>query len=62
MNSAKLWYQKEVEEIFREPQTSEEGLTTPEAESRLQTHGLNKLPEKGGNTIGFFFSIKSTIP
>jgi Ca2+-transporting ATPase len=51
MNSAKLWYQKEVEEIFRELQTSEEGLTTPEAESRLQTHGLNKLPEKGGNTI-----------
>lgn len=39
------WYQFEEKELFKRLETSEGGLSNAEAERRLKTYGLNKLPE-----------------
>lgn len=39
------WYQFEEKEVFKRLETSEGGLSNAEAERRLKTYGLNKLPE-----------------
>lgn len=41
----KYFYQKDSEEILSELETSNSGLSENEAKSRLEKHGLNKLPE-----------------
>ena len=42
----KYFYQKDSEEILNELETSNSGLSDNEAKSRLEKHGLNKLPEE----------------
>ena len=42
------WYKLDVNGVFSSLSTWREGLTTPEAESRLKKYGYNKLEEKGG--------------
>lgn len=39
-------YQKTTEEIYKELETSEKGLTNDEAKKRLRTYGQNILAEK----------------
>ena len=41
----KYFYQKDSEEILNELETSNSGLSDNEVKSRLEKHGLNKLPE-----------------
>ena len=41
----KYFYQKDSEEILNELETSDSGLSDNEVKSRLEKHGLNKLPE-----------------
>ncbi len=42
------WYQMEAKEVFQTLKTSEQGLSDAEAKKRLETYGLNKLPEAEG--------------
>ena len=42
----KLWYTNSVEETLKDLQTSENGLTEGEVESRRKTYGYNELVEK----------------
>jgi potassium/sodium efflux P-type ATPase len=42
------WYRSEVEEVFKELQTSEKGLSEVEAKDRFDKEGPNKLPEGKG--------------
>ena len=42
------WYQIDKEEVFKNLETSEEGLSGSEAEKRLEKYGPNKLPEAEG--------------
>jgi magnesium-transporting ATPase (P-type) len=44
--------------IFEELQTNEKGLTSLEAEKRLEKYGRNELPEK---TRGIFFYFYKSI-
>lgn len=39
------WYQLDKEDLFRELQTSDKGLSEAEVRKRLEAHGPNKLPE-----------------
>ncbi len=39
-------YQKTTEEIYKELETSEKGLTNDEAKKRVRTYGQNILAEK----------------
>ncbi len=39
------YYLHEVNEVFEEVKSSEQGLTSAEAEKRLQENGKNKLAE-----------------
>ena len=41
----KPFYTEETEQVLAEVQTTEEGLTTAEAEKRLSEFGLNELEE-----------------
>ena len=43
-------YQKTTEEIYKELETSEKGLTNDEAKKRLRTYGQNNLAEKPKKT------------
>ena len=43
-------YQKTIEEIYKELETSEKGLTNDEAKKRLRTYGQNILAEKPKKT------------
>ncbi|HEX2959590.1 MAG TPA: HAD-IC family P-type ATPase [Chitinispirillaceae bacterium] len=45
------WYQKCIETIFEELETSVQGLSSSEAHSRLEKFGQNQLPEKRSETI-----------
>ncbi len=47
----KQWHTTEVEELYDMLETSENGLTTQEAEQRLQKHGKNALREVKGPTL-----------
>ena len=40
------WYNLDNNEVLKELNTKIEGLTTEEANKRLSTYGLNKLPQK----------------
>jgi Ca2+-transporting ATPase len=40
------WYQRKVEQVFADLNTSEHGLTDSEVKERLQKFGLNKLAEE----------------
>jgi magnesium-transporting ATPase (P-type) len=42
------WYQLDEKEVFRDLETSEEGLPGSEADKRLEKYGPNKLPETEG--------------
>ncbi|MBD3205890.1 HAD-IC family P-type ATPase [Candidatus Bathyarchaeota archaeon] len=48
MTEKNNWSTKTVEEILDELDTSKEGLSQDEANSRLEKYGPNKLEEKGG--------------
>ena len=51
------YYAMSTEEIFQKFQTSEEGLTTKEAEKRIEKYGYNELPKKKKDSIfKIFFS------
>ena len=41
------WHQREIEAIFSELNTSEQGLTDPEVRERLEQFGPNKLADEG---------------
>ncbi|HOB16614.1 MAG TPA: calcium-translocating P-type ATPase, SERCA-type [Defluviitoga sp.] len=45
------FYTKEVEEVIKELDTNIEGLSSKEAERRLQKYGYNELEEKKGKTF-----------
>jgi Ca2+-transporting ATPase len=56
MDVAKLaWYQKGIEQIFTELETSVQGLSSSEAQFRLEKFGLNQLPEKSRDTLWTLF-------
>jgi H+-transporting ATPase len=50
---------KDVDELLEKLSASKEGLTSSEAEKRLQHYGSNELPEKKVNSalkfLGFFW-------
>ncbi len=46
----KVWHTLKAEEVFKKLGTSERGLTTAEAEKRLQTYGANELEEEKKTT------------
>ncbi|NIM59418.1 MAG: HAD-IC family P-type ATPase, partial [Candidatus Aminicenantes bacterium] len=53
----RLWYHKTKEEIFRELDTSLEGLSSKEATERLETYGLNEIvSEKKRSLFALFLS------
>ncbi len=37
------WYQKEIDEVVKNLDSSSKGLSSEEAEKRLQEYGLNQL-------------------
>ncbi|MCF6201962.1 MAG: hypothetical protein L3J42_07575, partial [Hydrogenimonas sp.] len=41
----KSWHSLDVEKVFKELGTSEEGLTRQEVSKRLKRYGPNRLPE-----------------
>jgi Ca2+-transporting ATPase len=57
------WHAKEIEKIFHELKTNENGLTSEEAMRRLKKFGLNKLPEEKKITKPqiFFRQFKSLL-
>ena len=44
------WYNNDIDYVVNRLETSREGLTTEEAESRLEKYGYNELTETGGIT------------
>jgi Ca2+-transporting ATPase len=46
LNQENIWHTLSAEEIFKQLNTSERGLTTAEVEKRLQTYGANELEEE----------------
>ena len=53
----KKWYNKEISEIYKELETSENGLSNKEANIRLEKYGKNTLPrQKKDSVIKIFFS------
>jgi Ca2+-transporting ATPase len=42
------WYSNDVSHVFKELETSEDGLSSQEAERRLEQYGPNELVETGG--------------
>jgi Ca2+-transporting ATPase len=49
------WHQKNLEDVFHDLQSSPQGLTSQEANSRLQRFGLNVLREKAKKTLFMIF-------
>ncbi|MBR3211045.1 MAG: HAD-IC family P-type ATPase [Bacilli bacterium] len=45
------YYSMKIEEIFQKYQTSIDGLTTKEADKRMEIHGKNELPRKQSDNI-----------
>lgn len=45
-----------LEEVFEQLRTSRDGLSSADAESRLQLFGLNKLEEKPVSSMLSFFN------
>ena len=53
----KNWYSKEIEDIYKEFNINEKGLTQKEAEKRLEKYGKNTLPkQKKDSVFKIFFS------
>lgn len=50
-----MWHKKEIEEIFKELDTSLRGLSSEEARRRLQEYGPNELKEKKKKTPFIMF-------
>lgn len=46
-----MFYNKSIEEIFKELKTSIEGLTSEEASKRLKEYGKNELPKKKKDSV-----------
>ena len=46
--SEEQWYRIDAQEVLRQFDTSEEGLTGQEAEVRIEKYGYNELVETGG--------------
>ncbi|MBX3628577.1 MAG: cation-transporting P-type ATPase [Nitrosomonas sp.] len=45
-----IWHSHPVEQVLQTVQTKREGLSTQEAEKRLDEHGFNRLPQTEGRT------------
>ena len=57
----KQFYTSEVEEVLKEVQSTEKGLTTAEAKARLEKNGKNALDEaKKRPMILRFFALSKT--
>ena len=58
-----MFYNKNIEEIFKELETSSNGLTKEEVEKRKQTYGKNELPKKKKDSVIkiFFNEFKDPI-
>src|SRR3989344_1149422 len=59
----KLWHTKSSEDIIKELNSSEYGISNEEALSRLKKYGLNKLPESKVPSVFviFFSQFKSSL-
>ncbi len=57
----KPFYTEETEQVLAEVQTTEEGLTTAEAEKRLSEFGLNELEEGEKKVCSLVLSNNSKI-
>jgi Ca2+-transporting ATPase len=57
-----LYYDEEIKEVYKELNTSEKGLTTSEAEKRLEKYGQNQLKEKSKVTPLQIFLSQFTSP
>jgi Ca2+-transporting ATPase len=44
-NQSNIWHHLKIEEVFEQLQTKDQGLTSADAASRLERHGLNELPQ-----------------
>ncbi len=57
------WYAMSVEEVFERLEASEEGLSSDEAESRLEKFGPNKLPEvrQRGPLMRFLYQFHNVL-
>lgn len=49
------WYQKEINEVIKDLQTSFQGLSLEEAQKRLEQYGPNELKEKKKKTLCMMF-------
>ena len=58
-----MFYNKEIEEIEKELNTSFDGLTTKEVEERIKKYGINTLPKKKQDSVIkiFFNEFKDPI-
>ncbi len=57
------WHAKDIESVFRELETSSEGLSSEEARRRLQKYGPNRLPEpkKRGPLLRFLLQFHDIL-
>ena len=46
-----MWHNKNLIELYKELNTSERGLTSTEANIRLEKNGRNELPKKESKSI-----------
>ena len=58
-----MYYNKKIEEIEKELETSSKGLTTKEADKRIAKYGKNLIPKKKKKSIAhiFFSEFKDPI-
>ena len=62
MHYDKNWYQLSAEQVFEALQTSSEGLTSSEAQARLELYGYNELKfERRGPLIRFLMQFHSSL-
>lgn len=50
-NDSKNWHSMPIEEVYKELNTTEEGLSDKEAEKRLKENGYNELRSKKRKTV-----------
>lgn len=57
------WHDREVEQVLKILETSTQGLTSAEAERRLEKHGLNQLPqeEREGLVVRFLRQFNDVL-
>ncbi|RLI60325.1 MAG: hypothetical protein DRO93_07310, partial [Candidatus Thorarchaeota archaeon] len=56
------WYSNDVESVLRELDTSREGLSSKEAEARLEEYGFNEIVETGKKSPIMMFLEQFTDP